>query len=86
VELHVAPPPFTVNVSKKPCASPLAQWQSKSFPLVTNLRHDLVRLDTDALSLLPFLNSDADRSALSARSVDVEATLRRLARAALILA
>lgn len=86
VELHVAPPPFTVNVSTSPCVSPLAQWQSKSSLMVTNLRHDLVRLDTGMLSLLSILNSDVDRSALPAQSVDVEATLLRLARAALILA
>ncbi len=86
VEFHVAAAPFSVAVSGRPQASPLARWQAKSTALVTNLRHDLVQLSPAAHALLPFLDGDRDPSASPVSSADIGATLQHLARAALLIA
>lgn len=44
LELHVAPPPFVVELSERPVASALARLQAAAGTQVTNLRHESVQL------------------------------------------
>ncbi len=86
VEFHVAAAHFSVAVSGRPQASPLARWQAKSTALVTNLRHDLVQLNPAAQALLPYLDGDRDPSVSPMPSAHIGATLQHLARTALLIA
>jgi methyltransferase-like protein len=53
-----------LDVSPKPTASPVARWQVKTGPKVTNLRHERVTLQGITYHLLPCLDGSQDRTAL----------------------
>lgn len=80
-ELHVAPPAFTLELTDRSAASPLARWQAASTDLVTNLRHDLVQLSPEARQALLLLDRRGNTGQLG-KSADL---LRSLARAALLI-
>jgi SAM-dependent methyltransferase len=67
LELHAAPPHFSVSPGDRPLASPLARWQAQRGALVANLRHTTVELE-DILDryLLLSLDGGRDRAALLA--------------------
>jgi len=85
VELHVAAPPFSVVPSKRPTASPLARRQALTSPLVTNLRHDLVRLSAAARELLPRLAEHGDSAEFARGTANYESAIREIARGALLM-
>ena len=60
VELHVYAPPFTLQVSERPVASPWARWQARDWNKVTNLRHERVDLDSLSRFLLARLDGAHD--------------------------
>ena len=51
VHLHAAPLPLTTTIDERPVASPLARWQARHGDQLTNLRHDLVRIEDAAARL-----------------------------------
>ncbi|TMQ34738.1 MAG: methyltransferase [Planctomycetota bacterium] len=64
VELHLHEPPFVLEISARPRASPVARLQALSETRVTNLRHRIVELsDFDAV-LLRRLDGSRDQAAL----------------------
>ena len=65
VHLHVRLPVLTTSVSERPEASPLARHQARTGPLVTSLRHEVVRIE-DALGrrLVTLLDGSRDRATL----------------------
>lgn len=65
VELHVRPPAFTLEVSARPLASPLARWQLRGGVNVTTLRHAAIKIE-DALlrQLILLLDGARDHPAL----------------------
>jgi methyltransferase-like protein/trans-aconitate methyltransferase len=66
VQLHLERPPFVLEVSERPVASPLARWQVASGePLITNLRHTAIEIeDKLARALLLLLDGTRDGAAL----------------------
>jgi hypothetical protein len=52
VELHVVPSAFTLEVSARPRASPLARWQLERGDNVTTLRHAAIRIEDPLLRRL----------------------------------
>lgn len=64
MELHVYVPPLVVEVADRPVASPVARYQAQSDNLVTNLRHERIRLDGFERFLLRHLDGTRDRAAL----------------------
>lgn len=74
IEISVNPSRFTISVSEYPQASQLACLQATSGNVVTNLRHELVQLESVDLHLLRLLDGNH-----SARDLVVE--LERLAAA-----
>lgn len=90
LELHRAPLPFTRDVGQRPFASPLARWRLEQGEKLPNLRHEVVRLEAEAKTVLPLLDGTRDRSALLAElptlsSASLEEALRELAVSALLL-
>ena len=74
VELHQRAPEFTVDISERPVASPLARYQAANdvAPLA-NRRHRLSELDDFDRLVLRYLDGSRDRHAL----VDVLTELLR---------
>jgi methyltransferase-like protein/ubiquinone/menaquinone biosynthesis C-methylase UbiE len=65
VELHVSPGAFTLEVSARPLASPLARWQLGQGLNVTTLRHAPITIeDTLLRSLILLLDGTRDHSTL----------------------
>ena len=65
VQLHVHIPRFILQVSERPVASGLARLHARNGPLVTNLRHDSVRMDDElGRELLAALDGTRDRAEL----------------------
>jgi len=64
VELHVFSPPFVLDVSERPVASPLVRAQAAAGPLVTNLCHNTIRLDEVSRHVLRRLDGHHDLPAL----------------------
>lgn len=64
VELRTSPANFTIQVSERPVASPLARWQANSGLRVTSLRHEVVNLDEFNRQLVKLLDGNHDRAAL----------------------
>jgi hypothetical protein len=64
VELRVSEPRFVLEISDRPVASSVARSQAQRGPLVTNLRHERVKLTGLAHCLLPHLDGSQDRAAL----------------------
>jgi len=58
IEISVNPSRFTISVSEYPQASRLACLQATSGNVVTNLRHELVQLDSVDLHLLRLLDGN----------------------------
>src|SRR5260370_29937592 len=65
IEFHVHVPAFTIEVSERPTASPLARLQAPNSKFVTALNYASVKLE-DSLShnLLRLLDGTRDRVAL----------------------
>jgi methyltransferase-like protein/trans-aconitate methyltransferase len=88
--LSLSPPPFTVQVSEKPVAFPLARFQARNQTWVSNLRHGPVRIEDEvARRMLTLLDGTRDHDAI-ARELDVPLEgvregLARLARTALLV-
>lgn len=64
VELHSIAPAAAAAISERPEASPLARLQAETGSLVTNLRHDAVRLDEPARKMIGFVDGTRDRASL----------------------
>src|SRR5690606_9681658 len=64
VELLAYDPAFTIEISERPQASPLARLQVENVPLVSNLRHEQVELDGLTYAVLRLLDGQRDRAAL----------------------
>lgn len=79
VDLYTFAPDFTVNVSERPLASPLARLQAQASPIVSNLRHERVELDPFSHTLLPLLDGRRDQPALLDDLWKIERISRRLA-------
>ncbi len=72
IAIHTWAPPMALAVSERPLASPLARYQAeKGFPLLTNLRHRMVKIQTMDRFVLPKLDGQHDRSALMAHLHDL---------------
>ena len=66
VEFHSCAPRYTSQVRELPKASPWAQYESAHSNWVTNIRHELVELDTLEVPLLRLLDGSRDRCAILA--------------------
>lgn len=67
VELHTVPLGIATRVSERPRAYAVARWQAGRSAVVTNLRHEGVRLDEpDARAVLAAADGSRDRGALAA--------------------
>jgi methyltransferase-like protein len=89
IELHATPPAFTVDVSGRPVASPLARLQARESTDVTNLLHEPVRLGDAERVLLAHLDGTRSRDEVLALVNDRptgEAILDQFARCALLVA
>jgi SAM-dependent methyltransferase len=64
VELHTAVPPFALELSERPVASPLARLQAAAGTPVTNLRHEAGQLSAFGSHVLRHLDGRNDRAAL----------------------
>lgn len=62
VMLHLAPLPLTTTIAERPIASAYACWQAQHSDHLTNLRHDLVRVeDVTARQTLRLLDGTRDQ-------------------------
>jgi methyltransferase-like protein len=67
VEFHAGPPAFTVNISARPEASPLARWQLREGVNVTTLRHTSIKVEDALLQrLILLLDGSRDHHSLLA--------------------
>ena len=65
VQCHVHAPEFTMEVSERPVASPLARWQVRDSHIVTALNFASVKLeDTLSRRFLTLLDGTRDRAAI----------------------
>ncbi len=64
VELHGMPITFVKTPGEKPVADPLAREQAAHSPMVTNRRHEVVKLNDLDRHLLPLLDGAHDRPAI----------------------
>lgn len=65
IELHTHPFHFATKAGERPIASPLARVQAQTSEMVTNLRHESVRLEDDLVKhLLLLLDGTRDREML----------------------
>jgi hypothetical protein len=64
VEFHVYSAPFVTEVSDRPEASLVARYQARNSMFITNLRHELIKIEGLSYYLLPFLDGSLDRAAL----------------------
>jgi hypothetical protein len=72
VDLHLTLPPFVVQVSEKPLASPLARWQARRSDVVATLHHRTLKLGNAIhRGLLALCDGSRDRDALRADLVQV---------------
>lgn len=66
-ELHAGPIPVAQHVSERPRAFGVARWQAARSDIVTNLRHEGVRLDEDdARQVLAAADGTRDREGIAA--------------------
>lgn len=73
-ELRMRHVPFTLQVRERPLAWPVARRDAVDGNNVTNLRHEVVRLDEFNRQLLLRLDGTRDRAALAAELADLVAT------------
>ncbi len=66
IELHSYAPHWKDTISERPTASPIARYQAQHGKSLTNLRHEHIEIDANALHLrlLPYLDGTRDRAAL----------------------
>jgi SAM-dependent methyltransferase len=64
VGLHVHPPTVAVAAGERPVASPMARYEARVGPVVTNLYHQATPLDESRRRLLGLLDGTRDRAAL----------------------
>jgi methyltransferase-like protein/cyclopropane fatty-acyl-phospholipid synthase-like methyltransferase len=64
VELHGVPISFTSQPGDRPTATPLARMQASKAPVVTNRRHEVVRLNDLDRHLVPLLDGKNDKAAI----------------------
>jgi SAM-dependent methyltransferase len=93
VDVHAAPAPYVAKVTARPCASALARFQAGIGTSVYTLALTVVDFTDDLTrKLITLLDGTRDRAALlkelgpPASEPGLEATLRHLARAALLCA
>lgn len=60
IDISSERPDYTSEISKKPCACPLARYQVYMQNTVTNRRHENIALTTLAQALLPHLDGEHD--------------------------
>ncbi len=65
VELHLHWPRFTLEVSDRPVAHPVARYQAEHGNRVTNVLHQTLAIDPVERIILPALNGQADRVMLA---------------------
>jgi methyltransferase-like protein/2-polyprenyl-3-methyl-5-hydroxy-6-metoxy-1,4-benzoquinol methylase len=64
VEFRLVVPPFVRQVSERPVVSPLARYQASQGDHVTNMRHEVVKLEGLSHALIPYLDGSWSRAAL----------------------
>jgi methyltransferase-like protein len=65
LDLHLHAPPYVVQVSDKPLASPLARWQARRSDVVATLHHRTLKLGNSIhRGILALLDGSRDRAAL----------------------
>ncbi len=64
VELRTQPLKFTREISERPVANSIARLQTPRMNMVTNRRHEVVRLNDLDRHLIPLLDGSHDRGAL----------------------
>lgn len=75
LELHLFVPPFVVEVSDHPIASPLARWQARQGDLVSTLHHKTLKLGNPVhRGVLALLDGSRDHAALRADVMQVFAS------------
>jgi SAM-dependent methyltransferase len=75
LDLHVFAPPFVVQVSDKPFASPLARWQARRSDIVPTLHHRTLKLGNPIQrGILALLDGTRDRTTLRADLLQVFAS------------
>jgi methyltransferase-like protein len=74
IELHGVPITFLRTATEKPAVLPLARAQAAKAAVVTNRRHEVVRLNDLDRHLVPLLDGTNDRSALADKLAKVAAT------------
>jgi len=77
VELHAMQPPFTIEISDRPAAAPLARLQAESGPQVTNRRGETVTLTEMSRHTICCLDGSTDQGEIIDRLMNlvVEETL-----------
>lgn len=90
IKAHIHAPPLTLSPGDRPEASPIARTAAETTADVPNLLHQMVTLDEQSRSLLPYLDGTRDRTALADvmgfTDEEQNAALDRLARQALLRA
>ena len=71
IELHTYPPRFSRAVAERPLASPVARLQAPQSSMVTNRRHEVVRLTDLERQLLPLLDGTRGRAELLDKMLEV---------------
>ena len=61
VDLHIAPPTYTVKISERPVGSRYARYQAITSPQVTNRKHETVMLDDLQRQILFAMNGSRTR-------------------------
>jgi methyltransferase-like protein/SAM-dependent methyltransferase len=74
IELHGMPINFTKQPGDKPTAAPLARLQASRAPMVTNRRHEVVRLNDLDRHLVPLLDGKHDKHAIVEKLTEVAKT------------
>jgi methyltransferase-like protein len=70
VEFHVHWPRMVTKPSARPLATPLVRLQASRGGVVTNLRHEMTKIDLFAQRLLPYLDGTRERAQLVDAMVD----------------
>ena len=70
IEIQAAPITFVATVSERPQASAVARLQAEESGQVTNLRHEMVRLDEACRRLLPLIDGTRTREELARKALE----------------
>ena len=90
IEARLTPPCFTIGISMRPMASPLARWQASNGQSIHNRRHRTVRTLTPAdIAVLKLLDGTRDSIVLERETglsdYQIEQSLQQLATNALLI-